>query len=175
MATVPQTIRYGQATTYLMCNDIVKGQLFPPQLSTNQDALMVAIVTDALKWYYEDINPTNPTLQGTANYLYWLCGKYQLAARNLSAGGTVTPIPPSTVMPQPVEFVVDSSTSPIIAGGTSLVIPQFIGFNVVFDRSNVPQTKLVNQSTYYNWNSVTGLFTCYPAAAVDEIFSINPV
>ena len=175
MATVLETIRYGQATVYLMSNDVAKGTLFKPQLSDQKDALMVAIVTDALKWYYEDIDPTNETLQGTANYLYWLCGKYQLAARNLAPGGSVTPLPPSTLMPQPVEFVVDTSTSPILAGGGSLVIPQFIGFNIVFDRSNVPQTKLTDQSTYYTWNGVTGLFTCFPAAAGGEIFSINPV
>ena len=118
--------------------------------------------------------PTLPNIDGVAQYLYWLCGKFQLQARNLVPGSPVTPLPPFTPMPNPIEFVVGVGT-PILNGGSTLVIPQFIGYNVTFDRNNLPQTQLNSQPTFYMWNKVTGLFTVSPAAVTDELFSINPV
>lgn len=116
---------------------------------------------------------SNIPIEGVGQYLYWLCGKFQLQARNLTGGGSVTPTPPITPMPNPIEFIVDDTT-PITTGGSSLVIPQFIGYNVYFDRNEQPKTQLVAQGNYYSWNKITGLFQCFPAAQEDEIFSINP-
>lgn len=116
---------------------------------------------------------TDITIEGVAQYLYFLCGKFQLQARNLTGGGSTVLVPPIPTMPNPIEFIVDGTT-PIPTGGSSLVIPQFIGYNVYFDRNEQPKTQLVAQGNYYSWNKITGLFQCFPAAQEDEIFSINP-
>lgn len=80
-----------------------------------------------------------------------------------------------TPMPNPIEFEVNDSDTPIISGGTSLIIPQFVGYNVTFNRNNLPQTQLNSQPTYFRWNKVTCLFQCFPAAVKTDLFSINPV
>ena len=114
------------------------------------------------------------TIEGVGQMLFWMCGQFQLQARNLSGGGSVTPYPPITPMPNPVEFVVTDTTI-IPKGVSSATFPQFIGYNVTFDRGGQPQTQLSSQPTYFSWNKVTGLFQCFPAADTDELFSINPV
>lgn len=123
-----------------------------------------------------DLDPTNANLVGNANYLYALCGAYGVQAGSLiSGGGSVIPIAPGASLPAPVEFVVDASTSPILAGNNTLYLPTFIGFNMIFSRGGVFQYQINTGSNYYNWNKVTGLFTCYGAAQLTEEFSINAI
>lgn len=118
---------------------------------------------------------TLPNIEGVAQYLYWLCGKFQLQARNFTGGGSVVPLPPGATMPNPVEFVVVDSGSPIITGGSTLVLTQFIGYNLIFSRNDIIQSQVNNGGSYFLWNKITGLFTCVGAAALDDLFSLNPV
>jgi len=116
----------------------------------------------------------DPTLRGTANYALWLYGIFQLQARNLNGGGSVTPIP-SNLMPNKIEFIVSGST-PIVSGGTTLTLPStWAGLGIVFNRNNLPQTSVISEQSYFVWNTITRVFTCFPAATTSELFSINPV
>lgn len=115
---------------------------------------------------------TNITIEGVGQYLYWLCGQFQLQAQNLTGGGIVVPTGGST--PNPVEFIV-SSTSPIPTGGSTLVLLQFRGFNIIFSRNDIIQSQVNNGGTYFSWNRVTGVFTSFGAASEDELYSINAV
>ncbi|WP_218583128.1 hypothetical protein, partial [Pseudomonas sp. FSL A6-1183] len=84
-------------------------------------------MTDALNWQREGL-PATETLDKVAQYLLWLCGQFQLQARNLTPGGSVPPLPPFTPMPNAIEFLVTGAT-PIITGANSAVFPQFVGYN----------------------------------------------
>lgn len=174
LPTIPETISIGDGTTYLMANDEALGALFGKRLIKQSSPAFIAIVTDALRWEYDSL-PSNDTLRGTANYLIWLSGAYGLEARGLTGGGSVIPITPGAGIPDPIRFYVDAGTSPIIAGGSTLSIPTFIGYNVNFFRNGFEQPTIDNGQPYYTWNKTTGIFTCYGVANLDDYFSINVI
>lgn len=117
----------------------------------------------------------NPTSRGVADYLYWMCGKFNLQGQYIitgTGGGSVVPISPGST-PNPIDFVVNS-TSFMVDGQSTVTIPQYVGYNLLFVRSGVPQTTITSQSTYFSWNKITGIFTCSPAAVNGEIFQFYP-
>lgn len=173
LLTIPQVISVGRASIYLSLNYSAQGALWGARVVKYPDPVNVAMFTDILKWRYDTV-PTDETLRGTANYAVWLYGIFQLQARALTGGGSITPVPPIPNMPNPLEFVI-SSSSIIPTGSSSLVIPQFIGYNIIFARDNIPQTQINTGGSYFFWNKVTGLFSCVGVAIEDELFSINPV
>ena len=74
--TIPQYIFFGEATVFLMQNYQADGALYGRRLINRASPVMVAIVTDILKWQYEinvaaaaEANPENLLLIDTANYL----------------------------------------------------------------------------------------------------------
>lgn len=118
---------------------------------------------------------SNIPIEGVGQYLYWLCGKFQLQARNLTGGSSVIPTPPITPMPNNLDFYVSAST-PIVTGGSSATFPQFIGYNIIFNRGGISQAQVNDGvNSYFTWNKITGLFQCFGVAQLDELFSINPV
>jgi len=118
---------------------------------------------------------SNPTSRGVANYLYWMCGKFAIEGQaiiNGAGGGTVIPVNPGNT-PNPIEFEV-TSTSFMVNGQSSVVIPTFIGYNLLFIRNNIPQSIVNMGASYYTWDKVTGTFTCNPAASTSELFQLYP-
>lgn len=74
--TTQQYINFGEATVYLMQNYEASGALFGKKLINRASPVMVAIVTDILKWQYEinvaaaaEENPQDYLLIDLANYL----------------------------------------------------------------------------------------------------------
>ena len=117
----------------------------------------------------------NPTARGVANYLYWLCGKFQIEGQYIImgiGGGSVIPINPTT-FPNPIEFEVTGSSF-IINGQSTITIPTFINYNLLFVRNNIPQSIVNMGASYFSWNKTTGVFTCYPAAVSTELFQLYP-
>lgn len=172
LPTISQAILTGKLTTCLMGNDYAMGTLFGARLIKRDSAVMVALVTDALDWQNQG-NPTDATLQGVANYLIWLCGKYPSTAIIGSGGGTVIPTPPSATSPNMMDFFVTASTL-IPTGGNTVTILSYIGYNLQFNRGSIPQGIIPNGGTYFSWNKVTGVFTCYPSANLGEEFILIP-
>jgi hypothetical protein len=121
---------------------------------------------------------TNTSARGVANYLQWLCGKFGLEAEyiisEVSGGGAVVPINP-VPLPNPIDFTVLISGSFMVDGQSTVVIPTFIGYNVIFVRGGIVQPTIDLGSSYYNWVKSTGTFACFPAAVEGEIFQIIPV
>jgi hypothetical protein len=118
---------------------------------------------------------TNTSARGVANYLYWLCGQFALEGQYIITGvggGSVVPINPSAT-PTPLDFEVTASSF-ISEGQSSVSIPNFIGYNLLFVRNNVPQSIVDLGGSYFSWNKTTGIFTCYPAAAAGELFQLYP-
>jgi len=117
----------------------------------------------------------NIEAQGVANYLYWLCGQFALEGQYIitgTGGGSVVPINPGAT-PNPLDFEVTPSSF-IANGVSSITIPEFIGYNLLFLRNNVPQSTVDLGGSYFSWNKTNGLFTCSPAATTGELFQLYP-
>lgn len=117
----------------------------------------------------------NQNARGVANYLYWLCGKFALDAQYIitgTGGGSVVPINPGAT-PNPIEFEV-TINSFIPEGGSTVTIPSFAGYNLLFVRNNIPQSTVDLGGSYYTWVKSSGLFTCYGPAVGGELFQLYP-
>lgn len=110
-----------------------------------------------------------------ANYLYWMCGKFQIEAQFIiqGVGGGIVSVLNPFATPNPLEFEVDGS-SYVIDGGSSATFTQFIGYNILFMRNNIPQSIVNNGGSYFSWNKTTGQFSISPAAYTGELFQIYP-
>lgn len=131
-------------------------------------------IRKSVQWLY-DLNPSNTTLQGTANYLYALCAPFNLKAQYVisqGSGGTIAPITP-IASPIPIEFIV-SVSSPIVTGDSVLLITSFIGYNLLFIRNNIPQSQINDGGTYFTWNKTTGSFECFGIGSEGELFQLYP-
>ena len=120
---------------------------------------------------------TNSTSRGVADYLYWMCGKFALEGQYIitgTGGGSIIPINPGAT-PNPIEFEVTASSF-IVSGQGSIVIPSFVGYNLLFVRNNIPQStvNMGGGSSYFSWSKITGQFVCYPAAVSGELFQLYP-
>jgi hypothetical protein len=163
---------------YLSANYTSKQALFGGSVIRPTPPVQIGFVTDALDWGYAGGAQTAASLRSTANYLYWLCGMFQLQAQNIisgSGGGSVSPNPPSGTLPNPFDYEVTGSSTPLANGESSVVLTTFIGYNIAFNRSNIPQSVVNTGASYYSWNRVTGAFQCFPAAVSGEIFQIIPI
>jgi len=165
MATIlpiSDIIEIGRVSTYLSANYTQKKGLFGGTTIKPVPPVQIAWVTDALDWGNAGGAQTDQSLRQTANYAYWLYGLFQLQAQNIiygPGGGSVVPTPSGGGTPNDLDFIV-SSTSLIATGGTSLYIPQFIGYQVDFARGGMTQytTPQPGGGAYYGWDSVTGWF-----------------
>ena len=172
--SVAQIIRVAKISQYLCSVDIMKQGLFGGGIDLELPEKIKNVRDDVEYWY--GLDSTDDTLRETSNYLYALCGRYAMAAQGITGGGgSISPTNPNVSIPAPIEFVVDASTSFIIEGESSALIPQFIGYNIMFSRNNIIQTQVDTSGSYFIWNKATGLFVVYGAAALDELFSINAI
>lgn len=172
LPTIVETIAIGDGTVSLMGNDVANGALFGARLVKPSTTVMIAYVTDAIRWQNEG-QPADTTLRSTCNYLIWLCGIYGAQVRAGSGGGTVIPIQPSAT-PNRLDFYV-SDTTPVKTGETTVVFLQFIGYNLDFYRGNLAQMTVSNGfDTYFSWDRTTGTFQCFGPANEGEPFSLLP-
>jgi hypothetical protein len=115
----------------------------------------------------------NPTAEGVANYLLWLCGRFALEYQaGTGNGGQVIPITPP-IGPAQIEFEV-SNSSFMVNGQSTVTIPLFIGYHLIFVRSGITQTTINTGGSYYTWDSTTGVFTCFGPATTGELFQLFP-
>lgn len=178
---IPTIIGVADVCQYLAQNAIFKSALFRKPPFTPLLPQIIYVENDSLRYLYE-ADPTNESLDEVANYVWSLC-VYTLQGYNIYSsgnGGTIVPIVPGNVMPQPYDFFV-SASSFIADGISSITITLFIGYNIEFYRNGIIQyTTNDGQSTYYSWDRTTGLFTISVAASGDgtpatsEHFRISP-
>lgn len=177
MPTVSEIIDIAAISQGYAGNDIAKQGLYGGGTDIQLPRKLYAVRKN-VEWLY-DIDPTDTTLIPTSNFLYALCGKYKFKAQAaIASGGSVAPItPPSSSLPYPLDFIVDGASF-IPTGGTTVNIPQYIGYNLSFDRNNQPQntTNPGDSSSYYSWDRVTGDFALLNGAAqATERFRLTPI
>jgi len=172
--SVAQIIRIAKISQYLCSVEIMKQGLFGGGIDLELPEKIKNVRDDVEYWY--DLDSTDDTLRETSNYLYALCGRFAMAAQGVTGGGgSISPTNPNVSLPAPIEFVVNDTDSQILAGGSSLLIPSYIGYNLIFSRGNIPQTMINTGGTYFSWDRDAGLFVCYGDAQLDEIFSLNAI
>jgi len=171
--SVANIIRIAKVSQYLSKIDVAKGSLFGRRIAPNTPQILYA-ERKAVEWLY-NLDPTDSTLTLTANYLYSLCRGYNLQAQNITGGGSVSPINPTTA-PDPYDFIVDGSSF-IATGASTKTFPQaWVGYNLLFVRNGIPQSTLnVGGNSYYSWDRDTASLIIDPAAAADESFQFYPV
>lgn len=174
LLTIAETIVIGDISVALMSNDVTRGSLFGERKVNDNAVILLAYVTDALRWHNEDF-PSDTTLRGVANYTRWLCGSYGIEARaGSTGGGSVVPITPRILTPSRQDFYATDSTL-LVIGQSSAVFTNWIGYNLQFERGNVPQATANNGTdSYFTWNKTTGAFFCYGAVTDGELISLIP-
>jgi len=166
----------------LAANDVAKGNLFGARLDP-QLPIKIFIVYKIVKKIY-DIDPNYSGMTKACLYLWELCGRYGTAAMAYTGGGgSVSPItPPSVKKVTPLRFTVLDAFSPIVTGGSILVLDgtngqqDYRGYNLIFVRGALtPTTPPDPNDTYFAWDSDTGVFQCFGAATLGEKFQLIPI
>lgn len=170
--SVSNIIRIAKVSQYLSKIDVAKGSLFGKRIAPNTPQILY-MERKAVEWLF-DLDPTNETLTGTANYLYSLCRGYNLQAQNITGSGTVAPINP-IVAPNPYDFIVDGSSF-VATGATTKNFPAtWAGYNLLFVRNGIPQSTQDTGGSYYSWDRAIAVLTISPAAQAGEQFQFYPV
>lgn len=171
LLTVSQTIQIAKISQYLSTNDIAKSGLYAGGMDIRLPRKIYMVRKNVEGLY--DLAPNDTTLTATANYLYALCGKYGLAAQNITGtGGAVSPVNPANA-PEPYDFEV-SGSSFIADGESTKTITAFIGYNLLFIRGNIPQSQTNQGGSYFSWDRDTGEFESFPAAFTGELWQLYP-
>jgi hypothetical protein len=185
--SISDIIEIGDVSTYKSANYTSKKLLFGGSIIKPQPPVQIAYITDALRWAVDGGAESDANNRAMANYLYWLCGLFQLEAQaiiNGAGGGSVVPTPSSASLPNPYDFEVAASTSssaPLADGESSVTLDgtngtrDYRGFNLAFNRGGIPQSTTTALGSYYTWNRTTGQFTCTPAATLSEVFQLIPI
>jgi hypothetical protein len=84
MFSIPQIINIAKASLYLASTDVQKGYLYSPRVIP-ESSKMIYMELKAVEWMY-NLDPTNSSLTGTANYLYSICRGYNLQAQSIITG-----------------------------------------------------------------------------------------
>ena len=96
--TILDIIKLGKVSTYLASQAVANGNLFNAYIDQRLPKMLYT-ETKSVEWIY-NLDPNYPTLLGSGNYLYSLCGLFALQAKAIIAGGgggtPVIPTPPST-------------------------------------------------------------------------------
>lgn len=183
--TPSDIVEIGDVSTYLALNYVSKKKLFGGAVIKPTPPVLIAMATDALRWGIEGGAESDESIRNVANYLYWLCGTFQLKAQNIISGpggGSVVPTPSGGGAVNALDFEV-SASSPIPTGGSTITLdgtsgnPDYRGYLIVnISRGGLWQntTTLGDGSSYYSWNSVTGLLTVFPAVSAGELIRITP-
>ena len=169
--TVQQQIDIANVCSIYSSNELESGLRNTGYIDPkNRD--LIYLVRQGLEWLYE-LDSSHEDLDLIGNYLIAICRHSARGEANIVGGGT-TPTISGATRPDRIDFYV-SSSSLIPTGGTSVTLPEsWQGYNLSFDRGNVPQSILTTEPSYFSWNRNTRLFTCFPAAALGDLFSLIP-
>lgn len=117
---VPTLIVYGKIASYIAATNFSRQKLFRGKAFNTNLPQKLDVATNLVEWAYNQ-NPSDTSLISTANYLY------QLSGSQLS-GGSGTIVNPSTgvistILAIYLEFVVGTTTSPVLVNGVNVTLP----------------------------------------------------
>lgn len=165
--TVQQQIDIGNASSIYAANGLRNGKRHG---GLNDVGLptMIYVVREGLERLY-DLDNTDEDLDTIGNYLISICKDAARAEANIVGGGSVPTISPVTPI-APLDWIVSASSTPLADGESSVVLSDFIGYNINFSRGGILQftTNPGDGSNYYSWNRITGLFQIVGPAQLTE-------
>ena len=173
--SIPNIIQWAKASQALAA--IGEGKNLATRNGTIEDGLDVKLYTErkSLEYAYAQDPSSNQTFLVGQGVLA-LCGQYIFEAQEATgSGGSITPITPSNA---PDEYDFEVSASSFIADGDSSVTfpPSWEGFNILFVRNNITQSKVNQGGTYFSWDKTTRTFTLINGNAnTGELFQIYPI
>lgn len=153
--TIPEKIDVANASAIYASNELSGGNL-NGGYNDQQWPILIYAVRQGVEWLYE-LDPTHEYLNVMSNYLIAIC-KWASKAELAIVGGGSTPSIINPAAPEPLDFIVAASGTPIIDGQTTVTISQFIGYNIdlFIDNFVLYTTNPGDGSTYYSWNRLTG-------------------
>lgn len=135
-------ISYGKISSYLAANDFSKQKLLRGRAFNTKLPQKIDVATNLVEWAYNQ-NSTDTSLISTGNYLYQLCGKYIAEAQLIISGsGSSTIVNPSTgvvstILAVYLEFVVGTTTSPVLVNGINVTLPSAGASSFVLPLANI--------------------------------------
>lgn len=167
--TIAQKLAIAEISEYLASLELLRGnKSIPFDLPQKIRNLRKPIE------YRYALDSSDDTLGATSDYMISLCWNVNGAKAIILNPGTVGGILAGST-PNPYQFEVDASTSFIIDGQSSKTITAFIGYNLLFVRSNITQSTVNNGGSYYSWTKATGSLIIYPAANTGELFQLYAI
>ncbi|MGL4185341.1 MAG: hypothetical protein ACRCR4_06135 [Thiotrichaceae bacterium] len=174
--SISEIIENAKVAQYVCANQIARAGIWGGGIPSYLPKLIYDVRKTVERTY--DLDSSDESLTATANYLYAISVKYFKTNTEplQGSGGGIAPVTPGTIMPEPYDFYVTTSSF-IISGQSAKTITRFVGYNIVFNRNGVPQSTVNpgDGGSYYSWNPNTGLFQFWGEAIEGELFSINPV
>lgn len=174
--TIPEIILWGQISQPLArIGESKRKALGDNAADVDLDIKLYNTIIDVSYAYNQNADSAIQFTMG--NYLLALCGRYLFTAQaTIAGGGSITPITPGGITPDPYDFEVGASSF-IATGETTKTFPAtWIGYNILFIRNSITQSLTNQGATYYSWNKLTGAFVLISGAAqAGELFQIYPI
>lgn len=145
--SISTIISYGKISSYLAANDFALQKLLRSKSFNTNLPQKLDVATNLVEWAYNQ-NPDDTSLVSTGNYLYQLCGKYIAQAQLIiNGGGSGTIVNPatgvaSTIVAVYLEFVVGTTTSPVLVNGVNVTLPSAGDSSFIFPIPNILDASL---------------------------------
>lgn len=118
--------KYGNISSFLAANDFSSQNFLKGGVLRSDLPSRLSLVTRMVEHAFT-VNPNDPTLVSTGNYLYQLCGRYIPQAKVILGNGSglivnINTGVLSTLIAQDIEFKIGGADAPMNAGDTTLVL-----------------------------------------------------
>lgn len=158
-----------------MAEELDGGQRRGGTLNEKQ-RILLRMAVDIVETQYNS-DPSDTTLEKTANYVLRLSKHKDKAMEDIADGGSGSVADPTSAsLPTPYDFTVTASSF-ISTNATTKTFPSiWRGFNIIFVRNHVTQSTVNEGGTYYTWDRNLAILTLAGGVAQDtEIFQIYPI
>ncbi len=174
--------KYGNISSFLAANDFSSQNFLKGGVLRSDLPSRLSLVTRMVEHAFT-VNPNDPTLVSTGNYLYQLCGRYIPQAKVILGNGSglivnINTGVLSTIVAQNIEFTIGATGSLMNAGDTTLVLNYTsvlsASVSVVLDGTDLPigtYTDRIACNVIYTSNNITITFN--QVVANNQVYSIK--
>lgn len=174
--------KYGNISSFLAADDFSSQNFLKGGVLRSDLPSRLSLVTRMVEHAFT-VNPNDPTLVSTGNYLYQLCGRYIPQAKVILGNGSglivnINTGVTSTIIAQDIVFRIGAVGSPMNAGDTTLVLNYTsvlsASVSVDADGTDLPAGTFTDRLAFnaiYTTNNVTITFN--EPVVNNQVFSIK--